>query len=122
MKFTLHIQADATLEELATWLRTSPGLSLRPIETRKSLRGSWVDFGDEDVHLRLFESNEYDPRQIEEEDGWLYFRYILESTSASSRPSEERIKNVANLLLARVRELGGEVAILSDWDDEGVDL
>jgi hypothetical protein len=122
MKFTLHIQTDAALNELATWLRSSPGLTLEPIEVRKSLRGAWVDFGDEDVHLRLFESTEYDPRQLAEEDGWLYFRYILESTSVSSRPSEERVKNVANSLLARVRELGGEVAILSDWDDDEVDL
>ena len=122
MKFTLHIQTDAALDELVTWLRTCPGLKLQPIETRKSLRGSWIDFGDEDVHLRLFESSEYDPRQLEEEDGWLYFRYILESTSVSLRPSEDRVKNVANLLLSRVRELGGEVVILSDWDDEGVDL
>ena len=122
MKFALHIQTDAMLEELATWLRTSPGLALQPIETRKSLRGSWIDFGDEDVHLRLFESSEYDPRQLEEEDGWLYFRYILEGTSVSSKASEDRVKNVANLLLSRVRELGGEVVILSDWDDEGLDL
>jgi hypothetical protein len=120
--FTLHIQVDAGVEELARWLQTSPGLALAPIETRRSLRGGWVDFGDEDVHLRLFESSEYDPKLIDEEDGWLYYRYILESTSVASEPSLERLQNVANILLARVRDLGGEVAILSDWDDEGIDL
>jgi hypothetical protein len=120
--FTLHIQVDLSLEELAKWLRSAPGLVLAPLETRASLRGSWIDFGDEDVHLRLFESAEYNLKLVEDEDGWLYYRYILEGTSLSPGASEDQIKNVANVLLGRVRDLGGEVAILSDWDDDGIDV
>ena len=120
--FTLHIQLDASLKELAKWLQTAPGLGLAPIETRPSLRGAWLDFGDRDVHLRLFESDDYDPRLLHEEDGWLHYRYVLESTGVAGRLSDERAKNVANSLLERVRDLGGEVAILSDWDDEEIDV
>ena len=122
MNFTLHIQLDASLEELGVWLRTSPGLALEPLETRKSLQGHWLDFGDEHVHLRLFESDEYDPKLVEEEDGWLYYRYILEGTPQSRTVSLERVQDAANILLARIRELDGEVVILSDWDDDEIDV
>jgi hypothetical protein len=122
MKFSLHIQCDATIEELAVWLRTTPELGLSPIKTRASLSDAWIDFGDEHVHLRLFESDEYDPRLVGDEDGWLYYRYILEGTGVDRQQSPEHAKSVASALLARLRDLDGEVAILSDWEDEEIDV